>query len=235
MTTGRATGLHALVLADGDRPAGAALDAAWPGWDHDVALVVAADGGARLAADLGLAIDRWVGDGDSIPPEDLAALEERGVTVRRASPDKDESDSELAVLEAMAAGAGRITILGALGGRRLDHLLANVALLAHPALAGIPARLLDERSRLSLVDAPIGGPVQRRDLAGRVGDLVSLLPWGAGIGRVRTSGLRYPLRDEPLPAGPARGLSNVRVAPDAWIDVRGGRLLVIESPATLGP
>ena len=48
-------------------------------------------------------------------------------------------------------------------------------------------------------------------------------------------GLRYPLRDEPLVTGPARGLSNVRVAPDAAVTVRRGRLLVVESaPATGG-
>ena len=48
-----------------------------------------------------------------------------------------------------------------------------------------------------------------------------------------TGGLRYPLADEPLPAGPARGLSNVRDAPEAWVVVRRGFLLVVESPATL--
>src|SRR5687767_6773710 len=138
--------LHALVLADGDRPSRAGLDRSWPGWDEGLGLIVAADGGAHLAAELGLVPDRWIGDGDSVDPAALADLEARGVIVTRASPDKDESDGELALLEAVTGGAGEITVLGALGGRRLDHLLANVGLLTHPALAGIPARLLDERT-----------------------------------------------------------------------------------------
>jgi thiamine pyrophosphokinase len=230
--------LHALVLADGDRPPRAGLDAAWPGWDRHVGLVVAADGGARLAADLGLTPDRWVGDGDSVDPAQLAELESRGVVVIRADRDKDESDGELALIEAVRGGATGITVLGALGGRRLDHLLANIGLLLHPALAGIPTRLLDEATRVTVVDASAtsaGSSVVRRELGGRVGDLVSLLPVGGDVAGVVTSGLRYPLRDEPLLAGPARGLSNVRDRADAWIDVRGGRLLVVESPATLGP
>ena len=41
-------------------------------------------------------------------------------------------------------------------------------------------------------------------IPGRTGDLVSLLPFGDGVEGVTTSGLRYPLLDEPLPAGPAR-------------------------------
>jgi thiamine pyrophosphokinase len=56
---------------------------------------------------------------------------------------------------------------------------------------------------------------------------------GGGVTGVTTRGLRYPLRDEPLPAGPARGLSNVRDAADAGLTLRRGLLLVVETPATL--
>jgi thiamine pyrophosphokinase len=56
----------AIVLAGGAVPARADLDAAWPGWDAGLDTVVAADGGARHASALGLAVDHWVGDGDSI-------------------------------------------------------------------------------------------------------------------------------------------------------------------------
>jgi len=228
--------VHALVLADGDRPTRAGLDDAWPGWDAGVGLVVAADGGARLAADLGLAIDLWVGDGDSLDADDIAALQRDGVPIERAPLDKDQSDTELAVIAAVHRGATAVTALGALGGRRFDHALATVGLLAHPALRGRAACLLDDRTRVVLVDAPgaDGRPV-RRSLAGRAGDLVSLLPWGAAVEGVTTDGLRYPLRDETLPAGPARGLSNVRLVAMATVTVRSGRLLIVESPATLAP
>jgi thiamine pyrophosphokinase len=228
--------VRALVLADGDRPGRPALDAAWPGWDTELALVVAADGGARLADDLGLPVDLWVGDGDSVDPASLAVLESRGVPILRARRDKDESDAELALAAAVDQGATDVTVLGALGGRRLDHALANIGLLAHPALAGRSARLLDETTRVTLLDAPgaDGSPVVHA-LDAAAGDLVSLLPWGDRVEGVTTSGLRYPLVDEPLEAGPARGLSNVRDRPDARVSVRRGRLLVVESAARLGP
>ena len=74
--------------------------------------------------------------------------------------------------------------------------------------------------------------VERR-LAGRSGDLVSLLPMGPGVEGVTTDGLAYPLRDEPLPIGGARGLSNVRVATEARVVLRRGLLLIVESPARL--
>jgi len=127
---------RAIVLADGTAPGREQLDAAWPGWDSGIRLVVAADGGARLARPLGLRVDRWVGDGDSLGAAAIEALRTAGVRITLAAQDKDESDTELAVLEAVEAGATDLTILGALGGRRLDHALANIALLAHPGLVG---------------------------------------------------------------------------------------------------
>jgi thiamine pyrophosphokinase len=223
-----------LILADGAVPTRADLDAAWPGWDAGVGFVIAADGGARHAPAFGLRLDRWVGDGDSIDDATLAELAAAGVGLRHAEPDKDESDTELALLEAIAEGAGEIIILGALGGVRIDHALANVGLLQHPDLRDRPVTLFDERAtRISLLEAAVEGT--GRAFEGREGDLVSLLPLGGPAGGVTTDGLRYPLADEPLELGRSRGLSNVRTAPLARISLRSGRLLVIETPARFRP
>lgn len=228
--------MDALILADGDAPDRAALDLAWPGWDADVGVVIAADGGARHAAGLDVVIDAWVGDGDSLDAGGMAALQAAGVPMQRADPHKDESDTELAVREALVRGAAGLVIVGALGGQRIDHALANIGLLTMPELADRRAALLDARARITLIHAPApdGSPV-RRSLAGRTGDLVSLLPLGADVAGVTTNGLAYPLTNEVLAAGPARGLSNVRDASDAMVTVVSGRLLVVESPATLSP
>ena len=228
--------MKAIVLADGAASTGAALDAVWPGWNREIGLVVAADGGARLAGRLGLRIDRWVGDGDSLEPAALDRLREEGVEIELVSTDKDASDTELAISLALAAGARDVTVIGALGGPRLDHALANIGLLGLASLDGVPARLLDPSARVSLIRAPgPGGEPVVTTLRGRPGDLVSLLTVGEDVAGVTTDGLHYPLRDEPLPAGPARGLSNVREGEVATVTVRRGRLLVVESPATLTP
>lgn len=237
MTSGEGGGLAAvsdrrsttvLVVADGDVADRDALDAAWPGWADAVGLVVAADGGAHGATRLGFAIDLLVGDGDSIDPAELARLGASGVPIRRADRDKDESDTELAVLAAIELGAEDIVVVGALGGRRLDHALANLGLLAHPALLGRSCVLLAEETRVTLITGPA-----TREVTGRIGDIVSLLPLGDGVTGVTTVGLRYPLDDEPLPVGPARGLSNVLAAEAARVTVATGRLLIVETPATL--
>ena len=128
----------------------------------------------------------------------------------------------------------RVVIVGGLGGPRIDHALANIGLLAMPALAGKRAILLDGRSRVSLIRAPdVDGAAVACPLAGRTGDTVSLLPMGSGVEGVTTRGLRYSLADEPLPPGGARGLSNVRTSSTAEVVLRRGLLLVVESPARL--
>lgn len=230
----RAPGRRAIVLADGDVASRDALDEAWPGWSAGVDLVVAADGGARNAARLGLTVDHWVGDGDSLPAADLAELRAIGTRVELAERDKDQSDTELALAAAVASGAREIVVLGAFGGRRLDHALANISLLGSPALAELDAVLLAGDARVRLVVAPgKGGAPVDVALGGRPGGIVSLLPYGGDVRGVTTTGLRYPLDDEPLLLGSARGLSNVRDADDASVVVRNGKLLVVEAPARL--
>lgn len=225
---------QAIVLADGAVGPREAIDTAWPGWCHAHPYVVAADGGARHADPLGLSIDRWVGDGDSVSADALAALEAAGVPIDRVPFDKDESDTELAVRAALAQGPQAIAILGALGGPRLDHALANLALLSLPELRGIDVRLVaaDARVRLLHGQSRDSGSGRVR-LEGRVGDLVTLLPLGADAIGVTTEGLAYALRGETLLTGRSRGLSNRRTESVAEVRLETGRLLVVETPATL--
>ena len=220
---------HALVVADGDVPTRGAIDAAWPGWDAGVTDVIAADGGYARALAVGLVPTILVGDLDSLEPSLVEAAAADGVEILRSPVAKDESDTELALLEAVRLGATRVTVIGALGGR-LDHALANVWLLGHPALASVAVALLDATTRASLISAPGAdcAPVER-PLPGMPGTTLSLLPFAGDVTGITTRGLRYPLRGEPLVAGPARGLSNVRESADASVSVEHGRLLVVET------
>jgi thiamine pyrophosphokinase len=188
----------ALVVADGDVPPLEQLESVLRDRPAGGTLVIAADGGLRKAELLGLRPALVIGDGDSLAPETLAELEEKGIELRLHPVDKDESDTELALREAVSRGARRIVVLGALGGLRLDHELANMLLLGLPALAGREVTLVDGRTTVRL----LAGDGARLELRGTAGDIVSLLPLSEQVTGVRTAGLRFALAGETLAQGP---------------------------------
>ena len=108
-------------------------------------------------------------------------------------------------------GPAQIIICAAFGGR-VDHMLANVLLLARPDLAGRDVMLVEGNQVLRALRGTGAAP-GLLELAGAPGDLLTLLPIGGDAEGITTEGLRYPLRDETLFLGQARGVSNVFDAP----------------------
>jgi thiamine pyrophosphokinase len=209
--------MRVVVVASGD------LEAGDERWLDAASAVYAADGGAALLDGLGRVPDRIIGDLDSISGELLDRLSADGVDVDRHPADKDASDTELAIEAAIEAGASEIVLLGATGGERLDHELANVLLLADPALAGRDVRIVRGAATVRVLR---GGA--RLALAGGIGDLVSILPIGGDATGVSVDGLRWPLRSATLRVGRSRGLSNEVVATPASVSLERGTLLVVE-------
>jgi len=175
-------------------------------------LVVAADGGARHIAMLGLRPDVIIGDMDS-----LSRATEWGDMMRIRYPsDKDKTDAELAVEYALALGCQQVTLVAAVGGR-LDHTLGNVALVAR-----YPGRVAIVNEEYTLVAV---NQSERCVLHGSIGGTVSLIPYGSGEVLVRTHGLKYSLQNEPLVFA-TRGVSNELSETEACICVSGGVMLV---------
>ena len=210
--------MRAVVVAFGDPG-----DAAWARARLEgAALVVAADGGAATALALGRVPDVAVGDFDSLDPAARAVLTAAGCVLERHPPEKDETDLELALRAAVQRGATAIDVVGALGGDRLDHALANVLALALPWLGERPVRLLDPRHEVQLLRGP--GALR---LTGSPGDPVSLLPLTVTADGIDTTGLRYPLNGGTLRLGRTRGVSNELTGSAAGVRVGAGLLLVV--------
>jgi thiamine pyrophosphokinase len=172
-------------------------------------------------------VDLVVGDLDSVDVDALAAARAAGSEVEAHPAEKDQTDLELALDAALARGARRVTVVGG-GGGRLDHLLANLTLLAAPRYTG------------AVIDAWAGTAAVRvvrdeAELEGRLGELVSLVPLGGPVRGIRTEGLRYALDDEDLEPGTSRGVSNELAAARARVTLRSGTLLAIRPDALVPP
>jgi thiamine pyrophosphokinase len=210
--------MKAVLVASGDpQPS----DTRWLG-NADV--VVAVDGGAAWLESIGRRPDALVGDLDSVDPALVAVLERAGVAIEHHPTEKDASDTALALDYVRRRGASEAVVIGAFGGRRLDHEVANVLLLgAARAAIGLDLRLVRGDAQLRCARAG-----ERLAIEAGPSSLVSLLPIGGDAEGVTTSGLLYPLHDDALPLGSTRGLSNQVVDQDASVQLSAGTLLVIE-------
>jgi thiamine pyrophosphokinase len=204
---------HAVIIAD----APAAHLAPYHDLITNAGLLIAADGGARYLLHMGAVPHLAIGDFDSLEPELLAQLEQAGVEIARYPVHKNETDLELALLAAIERGAMTLCVLAALGGRPDQHL-ANLQLLTHPSLAEIDVRLLHESWEVFAIR-------RESSISGSPGDTVSLLPMTEEVTGITTEGLFYPLQNDALRLGPARGVSNVLTHTEARVAVRQGILL----------
>lgn len=218
---------HALIVAAGvvDEAALVRLAAAPP--DRPRPTLIAADGGAARCLAAGLRPDVVVGDLDSLAESDQARLRAQDVPLRRASRDKDESDLELCLLLARDLGMTHVTVVGAFGLIRPEHTLANLLLLADPRFDDLGLLIAGHGSRTWRIGSA-DGPGEAH-IEGQAGDHLSLLPLDPCVEGVRTVGLRFPLLEEDLSLGPARGLSNELLGDRAQVTTRRGRLVVVHT------
>lgn len=178
--------------------------------------VICADGGYHNAREAGIDVDLFVGDLDSSSlPE---GLQVEKVLLPR---EKDQTDTEIAIMEGLARGYKSFAIFCAVG-QRLDHTYANLCLLKLIHENKALAEIIDERSRIFFM-----GPGQRVVLTQKDGNVVSVFPFGCGHCTLSYDGLKYPLKKERLYIQNPRGISNEVISDAASIRVYEGNALII--------
>ncbi|MFN2118947.1 MAG: thiamine diphosphokinase [Anaerolineales bacterium] len=187
--------------------------------------VICADGGTHHALALGLMPAAVIGDMDSLTEPDQQRLVAAAVPLNRYPRDKDETDLELAVEEALRQGAASILIVAALG-RRLDQTLGNISLMSDARLSGIDCRMDDGLEEAFFCRSS-------STIHGAAGDIVSLIPWGTAVRGVRTQGLRWALLGDSLQPHRSRGISNEMLAPSAGVAIESGLLLIVHRRSRL--
>jgi thiamine pyrophosphokinase len=185
-------------------------------------LIIAADGGSLHCRTLAIQPNVIIGDLDSMEPEDKAEWQAQGVEIIPHPADKDQTDLELALLHAKAAGAEKITVLAALG-RRWDHSVANLMLAAEKNLVDLAIEFLHGEQRLSVIQ-------NEAELDAGIGERVSLIPLRGDATGVTTRGLKYALNRETLMFGSSRGVSNVAMENRPSVKIDAGILLCVISP-----
>ena len=180
-------------------------------------ICIAADSGYANAKKLGERVNIFVGDRDSYfgeIPESVELIE--------LKPEKDMTDTQVAVEIALERGADDIIIIGGLSGR-LDHTMSNLAILKDAKERKFHAYIADGQNRVRYM---------KNDsmLIGRSGyKYLSLVADDEKIKGVDIKGVKYPLANATLKANFQYAVSNEIIGNCAFISVRKGGVYVIES------
>ena len=181
---------------------------------------IAADAGVLNAKLLGERIDIALGDFDSLGDR----VSEIPESVERVTvpAEKDETDTQLAVNEALGRGAEEIVIIGGLDGR-LDHTLSNIAILEAMHEARIHAVITNGQNRIRYLRST-------SILVARSGyKYLSVVAADDVVKGVSIEGCKYPLDNARLSKKFQFAVSNEIVGNCALISVKKGGVYIIES------
>lgn len=184
--------------------------------------VIAVDGGLAYAEILGIIPDMIVGDFDTMGSEKPKKYENLGCAVRKYNPEKDDTDTEIAIRQAVGMGSD-MDILCATGGR-IDHLLANIHNMKIAMDEGLKARLIDAGNVVWLEKDDF--IMENKDTAGKY---ISFVPFDGVVKNLKLKGFKYPLDGYDLKPGASRCVSNEIADEKAYVEFQSGCLIVIVS------
>lgn len=180
-------------------------------------LVICADSGYNYARKLDIVPDIIVGDFDSYT-ENLP----ENVMIYRSPPEKDDTDTMLAVRTAIENGCNDICLYGALG-KRFDHALANIQVLVYAYEKGCTMRIIDADNEIMVQGT---GSKEYKKLDGWYFSIFSLTE-NALIKKYY--GVKYPLYDFELEKNFPIGVSNEITENKAVLQIDSGLVLIVRS------
>jgi thiamine pyrophosphokinase len=185
-------------------------------------IIIAVDSGADCLWEHQIMPHYLIGDLDSINNRVFEDWKNKKVSIEQHPRNKDATDAQLALKKAISLGGTEIIFLGCLGGKRTDHLLGALGLLAECLDFNVTACLKDDHQTITLVD-------KSTTIHGNPGDIFSLHTYGEAVKNLSISYSKYELKNYDLKMGDARTLSNEFATNTVDIQFTSGKLLLIKN------
>ena len=186
--------------------------------------IVAVDAGLEILSHLHIVPDEVVGDLDSVDPLVLREYKDNpSVAFEIHKPEKDETDTELALLTAAKCGYNSVDLLGALGGR-MDHAISNIQLLYQFYKQGMDVSIYDAQNRLYLLGS--GKVFRKSEIYGRY---ISFVPLTEVVEGLTLKGFKYPLNRRRIVLGTSLCISNELNGEEGIMEVEKGVLICVEA------
>lgn len=181
-------------------------------------IIIAADSGYNNAKLCGVMPNILIGDFDS-----LGKIPDGIDEVLQLPPEKDLTDTQLAVETAIEKGADNIVIISGTGGR-LDHTLSNLAILEGLWQRNVRCLLTSGQNRVRYIKN--SGHILLRD---RNYKYFSVVACDDIVKGVSIDGAKYPLKNVKLTRRLQYAISNEIDGNCALITVKKGGIYIIES------
>ena len=185
--------------------------------------IIASDKGLEVLDKQNIKPNYIIGDFDSIDKKILGKyLNDKSISITKLNPEKDYTDTHMALKLAIEIKSKDITIIGAIGSR-LDHTFANINILKEALDKNIPCRIINENNEIYLINK---NNILKKD---ELFPYISLIPLTSSVEGVTLKGFKYLLDNDIMNIGKSIGVSNEQLEDVASIDIKKGILVVIKS------
>lgn len=208
----------ALIIANGDEVDKISLK------NMNIDYVICADGGLEKAEKLQVVPDLILGDFDSVNGDVLEKYKKSNSEIMKFPAEKDFTDMELSIETAVKKGFKDIVLVGATGGPRLDHSLANMMLLEKYYQLGINIIIIDNNNKIQIVADNCNMLLNKKE-----GSFVSLIPLTENISGLTLEGFKYPLDRVVVKRGSTLCVSNEIILDKGRIILESGTALLFIS------
>ena len=165
-----------------------------------------------------------LGDFESVPPHIIEYYKTKtDIPILELQPEKNATDTELALRLAIELGVEEMVILGATG-TRFDHVMANIQVLKIAQDAGVKAYILDPCNRISLIEKHVC--IKKREAYGKY---FSIFPLGGSVENLSIRGGKYPLEGYTVNPYDSRCVSNEWEEEIVEIDFDDGIVILMET------
>ena len=188
---------------------------------NNVDFIIAADKGSECLYRYNITPNLLLGDFDSTKKEILEQIRSQVEEILEFPPEKDYTDTEIAIIEAIKRGAKKIYLFGAIGSR-MDHTLGNIGLLLTTKKKGVMLEIIDDNNRLYLGE-------NNMMLYGKYGENISFHALCDKVINFKIKGAKYNLESYDMGLLDPRAICNEFVETPIEISYETGEILIIHS------
>ncbi|MCP5062087.1 MAG: thiamine diphosphokinase [Ignavibacteriae bacterium] len=208
----------AIILANGDTPKKSQIKYLQK---IGYSTIVCADGGANSAKKLNIIPDYIIGDLDSIRKKNLNFFEKKSKIIHFKR--QNDTDVEKSLKFIIKKKYDEVLLLGSTGDR-LDHTICNLGIVIK-YFEKIKISILHGNSFLRAYNKDV-------EIKTILNEIISIYGFDKKT-KIKSNGLKYPLKNVTLPFGESESTSNVAVKNKLKIKIKGGIFFIIRDYKTM--